>query len=501
MRIIMRLCLFVACIVPAAAQYTWTTPVPITADAINGVHPAFANSWRGWMVYGDEMLAFSRNGKDIVVLRTTNWGSTWRDSPQQITTDSADNDFPSVIHSYLGQPENETAMLVWQSRQRGNLDIFFSSYSNLAWSSPQPVDLNTEDDVRPCVSLSTNSYAVTWERHGSILYSEFDGVHWSAPQVVSAPGDTLNHLPQLSRVYVPPGFGDQPIVVWEQKKGTDTTRSIMYAFRNGSVWSSPDTLVYEGDNRRPRFFKYWDIVVFWEKAVGNTFQGQSGRAIVSNGKCQLDEVSSLTVSPVDQRNIAVNGCGQVTSSNTGRLYPYYAVSAWESRVTVPESIGVSVHGYYVNRLSPANGLENRNPDVSQGTAAGSSGLVRIWVVWEANVSGTWRLYTSNTLVLLGDVDGGGGIPGHFGLEQNYPNPFNPTTTIQFSLPPGVETLHATSLRVYDVLGREVAVLVNETKSPGRYSVVWNATSVASGVYFYKLELNGRVEMKRMLLMK
>ena len=502
MRTIMLGCLFVTVIARADSQYIWTTPVPITADTVNCLHPAFANSWGGSMNHGEEMLAFSRNGKDIVVLRTTNWGGTWRDPPQQITADSADNDYPSLIHSFFGQPEDETAILVWQSRQRGNLDIFFSTYSHLAWSSPQPIDLNPEDDTRPCVSRLLGSYTATWERHGSILYSEFDGIIWSAPEIVSAPGDTLSHLPQVSLVVVPPGYPPQPLVMWDRKKDADTTHSIMYAFRNGGSWSTPDTLVNAGDNRRPRLFKYFDnTMMLWEKSVGSTIRCYSGLPTVSNGRCQFEFVSQLNQSPGDQRNIAVNACPSIITSNAMALDVYCAVAVWESGVSQPESIGVAVHGAHYYRLTAANGSEERNPDVSQGVAVGTGGGVRIWVVWEANVSGTWRLYASNTIVILGDVDQAGGTPGSFRLEQNYPNPFNPTTTIQFSLPPGVETLHATSLRVYDVLGREVATLVNEMKSPGRYNVIWDAAGVASAVYFYKLESSGRVETKRMILMK
>jgi len=66
--------------------------------------------------------------------------------------------------------------------------------------------------------------------------------------------------------------------------------------------------------------------------------------------------------------------------------------------------------------------------------------------------------------------------------QNYPNPFNPVTTITFS----VGTYSHTSLRVYDMLGREIAVLANENKSPGSYQVQWNAKGMPSGVYFYRI---------------
>jgi hypothetical protein len=81
-------------------------------------------------------------------------------------------------------------------------------------------------------------------------------------------------------------------------------------------------------------------------------------------------------------------------------------------------------------------------------------------------------------------------PESFSLKQNYPNPFNPTTAITFTIPhlgDPVGTLHATSLQVFDLLGREVATLVNEVKEPGTYTVQWDATGLASGVYMYRLE--------------
>jgi len=80
-----------------------------------------------------------------------------------------------------------------------------------------------------------------------------------------------------------------------------------------------------------------------------------------------------------------------------------------------------------------------------------------------------------------------GIPTEFSLEQNYPNPFNPTTIIRFSIP-AVETGHASSVQliIYDVLGNEVAILINEEKETGIYEVEFDATSITSGIYFYRL---------------
>lgn len=90
-------------------------------------------------------------------------------------------------------------------------------------------------------------------------------------------------------------------------------------------------------------------------------------------------------------------------------------------------------------------------------------------------------------------------PERFVLEQNHPNPFNPTTTIRFSIPASMKDV--VSLRVYDLLGREVATLVERTLSAGTYEATFNATRVASGVYLYKLQAGSFAETKKMLLMK
>ena len=88
-------------------------------------------------------------------------------------------------------------------------------------------------------------------------------------------------------------------------------------------------------------------------------------------------------------------------------------------------------------------------------------------------------------------------PSEFVLEQNYPNPFNPVTTIEYSIPQaGVVTI-----KIYDILGREVTTLVNEEKQRGNHIVKFNASNLASGIYFYKLQAGNFVESKKMILLK
>jgi 1,4-alpha-glucan branching enzyme len=89
------------------------------------------------------------------------------------------------------------------------------------------------------------------------------------------------------------------------------------------------------------------------------------------------------------------------------------------------------------------------------------------------------------------------IPEQFALSQNYPNPFNPTTQLQFA----ISKLQMVTLKVYDVLGREVATLLNETKSPGTYTVDFDGAHLTSGVYFYKLTAGNFSEVRKMLLIR
>jgi hypothetical protein len=90
-----------------------------------------------------------------------------------------------------------------------------------------------------------------------------------------------------------------------------------------------------------------------------------------------------------------------------------------------------------------------------------------------------------------------GVPNTFSLEQNYPNPFNPSTRIDFS----VAVSGPVTLTVYDLLGKQIALLVDQTLDAGRYSSTFSAASLPSGMYFYRLRTGSAAETKRMMLLK
>jgi hypothetical protein len=100
-------------------------------------------------------------------------------------------------------------------------------------------------------------------------------------------------------------------------------------------------------------------------------------------------------------------------------------------------------------------------------------------------------------LLVGNNTGYTEIPKVFSLAQNYPNPFNPVTSIKYSVP----KQSMVKLVIYDIIGREVAVLVNDVKNPGNYNVSFDASNYASGVYFYRMESGDFTDVKKMVLIK
>ena len=109
-------------------------------------------------------------------------------------------------------------------------------------------------------------------------------------------------------------------------------------------------------------------------------------------------------------------------------------------------------------------------------------------------AGFWYLQIYN---VTGVKSPSGRVAKNYELNQNYPNPFNPTTVISYQLP----EVSKVTLKVFDVLGREVATLVDEKENVGSYSVRFDGSRLASGVYFYQLRSAGFASIKKMLMVK
>ena len=168
--------------------------------------------------------------------------------------------------------------------------------------------------------------------------------------------------------------------------------------------------------------------------------------------------------------------------------------------------GMKYGGVYLSSDAGANWIEAGTgllgPGMSVSSLAADMGNLFAGTL----AGGVWKRPLSQMVV---SVEAAEDVPGEYALDQNYPNPFNPVTTIQFSivdprLPHGtVEGGQAqfTILKVFDMLGREVAVLLNEKRHPGRYVVPFDAAGLASGVYYYRLTAGEFTTTRTMLLVR
>jgi len=129
------------------------------------------------------------------------------------------------------------------------------------------------------------------------------------------------------------------------------------------------------------------------------------------------------------------------------------------------------------------------------TDSSSSGI-------DPNTLGAIALIDNLTLGNPTHISEKSNVPLNYSLSQNYPNPFNPSTIIKYSIPSnGKSKLPNVTLKIYDVLGREITRLVNEQQGLGNYRIVWNAVDQASGIYFYAIQIGNFSETKKMILQK
>ena len=105
-----------------------------------------------------------------------------------------------------------------------------------------------------------------------------------------------------------------------------------------------------------------------------------------------------------------------------------------------------------------------------------------------------REYLTSVVLAVGEQHK---TPGKFRLYNNYPNPFNPSTIIKYNVP----KVSKVTLKVFDILGREVQTLVNNVQAPGEYSITFDAKNLASGMYLYQLKADGFMETKKFILQK
>jgi hypothetical protein len=202
-----------------------------------------------------------------------------------------------------------------------------------------------------------------------------------------------------------------------------------------------------------------------------TFEANTPIKAVNPSSGQVTNITSAGYDHLDAIAKDKYGYIYVSSFTQGLVYRFDSVFSASPELISSGHNGPSGFGY--NSRDHILGVTNYNTN--------SYSLITLPVISVKNISGNAESFV---------------------LFQNYPNPFNPSTKIKFSVPPSKEARGMIArLCIYDILGREVALLVYKRLNPGTYEVEWNASGFASGVYFYKLVTDKYVSIKKMCLLK
>lgn len=212
------------------------------------------------------------------------------------------------------------------------------------------------------------------------------------------------------------------------------------------------------------------------------------RAVGGSGNFTLNKGATLATARADGIAGAMQSTGTVTFDD-GANYIFNGTAAQVTSVLLP----LTVNGLTIEN---AAGVALSQGTTINGVLRLVAGVFDNTIPFTLGPNGTIS-YDGGSLLVPTSVEQLPDVPTEFALKQNYPNPFNPATTIRYDVP---NETHVT-LRIYDVMGREVAELVNEKHSVGAYEIVWNAKQYASGVYYFRISAGDFVSMRKLVLMK
>jgi hypothetical protein len=242
-----------------------------------------------------------------------------------------------------------------------------------------------------------------------------------------------------------------------------------------SSWTISMWMTIPSTSSGSAFYLFGDAGSGAFRCFHNGVAGQDNLALRGNGITDVN-VTGIGPAPTVVTFVYDSAASQIKAYKNGEL----SVTVNQTPLNIATGTGFKAGGY--------------------STSAGFVGKIDEFRVYKralspAEIAILWN--DDLACIILGINQNNPNIPSSYSLEQNYPNPFNPVTNIKFSVPLSGHV----KLVVFDILGREAAVLLNEYKYPGVYNVDFDASRLASGVYFYKLEAGDYAQTKKMLLVK
>lgn len=366
-------------------------------------------------------------------------------------------------------------LIVWQSNQNGNFELYSKIYENGQFRDYQQITNESGDDQHPYLYKNH----LIWERDGNIYYRNYSYADstWSDEELVDSNGCGYPKI--FAEEHPLPQY--RLIKVIYQKQMTLSEFHIYSREKNYQGWTPTSCLFSDGDNRFPSFVDrggYVPGITLWQHYNSNNWD-------IIGYHDWVSDTTRLTFTEFDEiRPVGVGILSDVPE-------PFFAY-------TLADSNNLEI--YFCRYFSWVGDTQNisQYPGIDQNPVfSDSDNNYFIWLAWERFVNGQWQIWGSFTESYTEIYDNNQAYFTTFYLGQNFPNPFNPATTIRYTLPKS----EFVTLKVYDILGREVATLVNERQMTGSYSVRFDASQISSGLYFYKITAGSFSKTQKMVVMK
>jgi hypothetical protein len=244
-----------------------------------------------------------------------------------------------------------------------------------------------------------------------------------------------------------------------------------------------------------KYIEEFDFYLVWQIPMGNVNNGITG-----------NKITSFTWSPIYPYQSYLN-----TNFIEEPNFPSTHIYNWGSNIPEIRVSGTLIPRKNIYYFLPSKLVITKDAVITYSGSAEDRIVISDYYIFLLNGNelkfSKWNsgsVFYPFTWIDVTSVHSEDKVQKNFLLSQNYPNPFNPTTKIKYTIPnvtlSGVEGSLVT-LKVYDVLGREVATLVNEEKHPGVYEVEFNTSELSSGIYFYKLQAENYSSTKKMIYLK
>jgi hypothetical protein len=449
----------------------WTTPVNISnapeyssdgslvVDQQGHLHVTWSDGtdWTAW---------------DFEVLYCFYDGDYWS-VPVNISNDLTNSREPDIIIDASGQPH-----VAWTDWNTG--EIFWTFYDGVSWSSPMDIRDYVGFSVSPSLAADNSGRVfIAWHDladQSDIHFSIYDGISWSTPHNLTddPEGSAYPDIVVDSKGHVH--------LVWMDYADVD----IHYSQYDGESWTGAvNVSQLTGQSCSPKITldPQDHPHVVWEQHQAGYhvfYTCYYGQEWTVPYKVSVEEKSLNPTIAIDSRNrIYITWSYKIGEDK--KLHWRSYDTSWSDIFSVPSTPGRAAAPQIVidmrdslHVIFSADAEENRDIFYTRRNATGLE-------EWPERL-----------------------LPQKYNLEQNYPNPFNQATTIRYTLS-GCD-LEKVTLRVYNLLGKEVITLIDQEQIPGRYEISWdgrdkNGDEVCSGIYFYRLQFSGFGSVRKMVLLR